>query len=186
MRWNDEGSPIGHLEVDDGARCLLLGEANPYGPDPTMALFPLPENAAGGRLQRLILGVPRHAYMTDFDRVNLCRSTWSVREARATAEFVAQAVTGPGRWDAVVLCGAKVTEAFRGLLAVPTSAPFGTATGERPHHPDGRYRVASIPHPSGRCREWNRAGSYARARAVVRHAAPWLADALGTHEDARS
>ena len=39
------------------SRPILVGMNNPYGADPAMALYPLPERASGGRLAR-ILGLP--------------------------------------------------------------------------------------------------------------------------------
>jgi hypothetical protein len=53
------------------ARVVLVGESNPYGADPRYALYPLPPQASGGRLAR-ILGLSARQYLRAFPhRVNL-------------------------------------------------------------------------------------------------------------------
>lgn len=60
---------------------LLVGEQNPYGADPKFALYPYPENSAGGRLCFKVFGLTRHEYLARFDRVNLCSGKWSMSRA---------------------------------------------------------------------------------------------------------
>jgi hypothetical protein len=124
---------------------LLVGEANPYGADPYFALYPLPENASGGRLAR-ILGLSEQRYLEAFDRRNLCPTAWSMKVARAEA---AKILAEPER--PVVLLGAKVAKAF-GL----PYAPFTRSA-----------RLFLLPHPSGLNRIWNYRGSVERARELV-------------------
>lgn len=127
---------------------LLVGEQNPYGADPKFALYPLPENSAGGRLCHRVMGLSRREYLTRFDRVNLCAGKWSMKEAR---DRVAEIYERRG-W--VVLFGAKVCRAFDFSFL-----PFTT-----------RGRHVILPHPSGLCRAWNEPGAYERARACLREA----------------
>lgn len=124
---------------------LLVGEVNPYGADPEMALYPLPEEASGGRLAR-ILGLSRGEYLRRFDRVNLCSGRWSEREARDAA----YALMTSGRPK--ILLGTKVRKAFG-------YDPFPLFTRS------GDYYF--LPHPSGRCRIWNRPGAYEKARELL-------------------
>lgn len=65
-------------------RPILVGEANPYGGDPRYALYPLPENSAGGRLCRLILKLEVRQYLRSFDRRNLCATKrWIAEDGHA-------------------------------------------------------------------------------------------------------
>lgn len=130
------------------SRILLVGESNPYGADPTLALYPLPEHASGGRLAR-ILGLSRSEYLRRHDRANLCDGPWRIREARVRARALfAPLPPGAG----VVLLGAKVAEAF----------------GEPYTCYEVRLRLGVhllvLPHPSGLNRAWNAVGSVQRAR----------------------
>lgn len=128
------------------ARAVLVGEDNPYGPSPDMALYPAPEGSAGWRLCVLILMLQRADYLRRFARVNLCDGLWSTREARArAAELAATGVP-------VVMLGAKV------------SAAFGRSAQE-PFTRDGLFY--RLPHPSGRCRVWNDPGAFGRARGLL-------------------
>lgn len=136
------------------ARPWLIGELNPFGGDPDMALYPLPENSSGGRLART-LGLSRTDYLRAFERRNLCTEKWRLSLARCAAgQFLAEANGAP-----IVLLGAKVCAAF----AVPF-APFTGYVDERaPAHP----LVVVLPHPSGLNRMWNQPGAQDRARALV-------------------
>ncbi len=127
-------------------RPLLVGEVNPYGSDPGMALYPLPEGASGDRLRR-ILGMTRAEYLRTFDRVNLCEGTWSTAAARRRAK---ELICG-GR-PGYVLLGRRVAEAF-GWRRWPAFS--------------SNFHFVFLPHPSGRCREWDRLGSEERARQLV-------------------
>ena len=57
------------------SRVLLVGEVNPYGADPRMALYHLPRGASGDRL-REILGLDDATYIRRLSRVNLCTGRW--------------------------------------------------------------------------------------------------------------
>jgi hypothetical protein len=149
---------------------LLVGELNPYGPDDEFALWPAPPGCAGHRLCHRVLGLEPEAYLERFDRANLCAHAWSARKARERA-----ALCCAGRRQ-LVLLGRKVWAAFG--IAPDQRVPFSVIVlpavhvvvrgyaGTRPIGPDGC--LVLLPHPSGRCREWNRPGAYERARAVLR------------------
>lgn len=134
---------------------LIVGEANPYGGDPAMALYPLPERASGDRLCTLVMGLNRARYLSMFDRVNLCPERWSAPVARENARLICA-----GAHDTVVLLGSKVAGAF-GL-------EFNPFTSGRLAKSDHQYVL--LPHPSGLNRIWNQAGAFEKARATLRSA----------------
>lgn len=147
------------------------GECNPYGADPAFALYPAPDRSAGHRLCTEILGLKRHDYLDRFDRVNLCGSVWSHPRAVERAsqlmrerDFLDKPATyfdKPDPRAVIILLGAKVCRAFR----VPFE-PFA----EDATIGDPCLRVLVLPHPSGRCTLWNAAGSFERARKLLRDA----------------
>lgn len=167
------------------SRPVLIGELNPYGADPAMALYPLPEGSSGGRLQRLVCGLRRSTYC-DLPRYNLCDGKWSAPAARERANELLRMHAGEDRDDRLVLLGRKVVGAFfgggrfrgeEGLHAADWPAPFtrdymryaplgGRATEREPEN------LVILPHPSGLCRVWSERGAYARARALLRQACP--------------
>ena len=98
--------------MSDRRRVWLVGEHNPYGADPEFALYPLPANATGGRLQRLILGVSMTDYMRHYERVNLCTDKFSVTAARQAAGGILFDLEVAGR-TAVRASSARL--AFRSL-----------------------------------------------------------------------
>jgi hypothetical protein len=135
-------------------KILLVGELNPYGADPDMALYPLPEHASGNRL-RQILGLSLSAYLHDHDRVNLCTGKWSLRAARDKAEEIMREREPLGH--GLVLCGRRVTDAF----TEPGSAwPLLQVV-----RLSNTY-VALLPHPSGLNRLWNDPATAVKAREV--------------------
>ena len=90
------------------SRVLLVGEANPYGGDPEMALYHLPRGASGDRL-REILGL-RDATYEAIPKANLCPQEWDLREARGRAERL---FYGPSDGTQVI------SEAQRRVLLAP-------------------------------------------------------------------
>lgn len=139
------------------SRPLLVGELNPYGSDPEYALYPHPKGSAGHRLATLVMGLGRRDYLARFDRVNLCVDRWSLPKARAVADLLVERRPAP-----FVLLGAKVCEAFGKVYAPFLIYRFENGAGP--------VYAVTLPHPSGRCREWHRAGAVDRARAVLREA----------------
>jgi hypothetical protein len=138
---------------------LLVGEDNPYGKDPRYALYPLPENSAGGRLCSRIMQLSIKEYIKSFDRVNLCGEKWSLPEARDRALdlLIAQ---GEKRHDCFVLFGAKVSKAFNLKFE-----PFTVTTFN--YSQDRTVSVAILPHPSGLNRMWEVPGNIERAREIL-------------------
>ena len=140
-------------------KVLLVGEYNPYGGDPRMALYPAPGGSSGQRLAA-ILGYARADYLRTFDRVNLLdRSHWSVPEARRAVATLTHRYR--------VLHGARVAAAH----GVPF-VPFARCSALWPSDP-GRGAWLMLPHPSGRSRLWNAGASNAAllVRALVEEAA---------------
>lgn len=140
---------------DDHPVTWLVGEHNPYGSDPSMALYPLPENAAGDRLCRKVLGMTHYEYLQKFERRNLLQTRdgrWSAPLAREAAQKVLREANGAP----LVLLGARVAAAF-GLPSLPFIV--------RRQLPSP---ILVLPHPSGRCRVWNDARNFERARACLR------------------
>jgi hypothetical protein len=144
-------------------RVWLVGENNPYGPDPQYALYPLPENSAGGRLCSVILGMRRPDYLRVFTRVNLLsRPRWSAPAAREAAANLHEGLPADAR---VILLGKKVWDAWFPALKCEPFRPFG--------------RFLALPHPSGLSRAWHDPTAVPRARAAVLELAPWLAPLIG-------
>lgn len=139
---------------------VLVGELNPYGGDPAMALYPLPAHASGGRLQKL-LGLSVHRYLDVFDRTNLCTRAWDLTTARAKA-FVLEVAPKTDR--TFVLLGSKVATAFKVAFT-----PFTASERVRGDPDAGTWlvRFVVLPHPSGRCRLWNEPGARDKARAAL-------------------
>jgi uracil-DNA glycosylase len=84
---------------------------------------------------------------------------WSQAEAGTRALTLLRAETP---WRTIVMLGRKVAKAFEPITGF--MSPF---SGGRVHYNDVVFGVVSIPHPSGRSREWNDPSSYDRARAAI-------------------
>lgn len=136
-------------------RPWLIGELNPYNVDPSLALYPLPEHASGGRLAR-ILGLSRTQYFRAFERRNLCTGKWSLPAARRAATDVLTSAEGAP----LVLLGAKVSKAFGFDEFLPWM-------WRAPNPCDGQGPVVVLPHPSGLNRLWNQPDAEQRARSLV-------------------
>lgn len=148
------------------AKVYLVGEDNPYGSDPEYALWPHPANASGHRLMT-ILGLSTREYVRGCERRNLCKRKWSDKEACKTAEALLDEAAGAP----MVLLGRKVAGAF---LVADYPAFSTVASSElsklllRKRGPMFETTYTSmlllLPHPSGRCRDWNVPGSRERAK----------------------
>jgi hypothetical protein len=153
-------------------RVWLIGENNPYGPDPRFALYCEPPHSAGGRLRRLVLAMTERDYLRSFERRNLLsQDRWSVPAARKAAADLRAQMTED---DRVILFGRRVFDAW--------TAPLGWKW--RPFEaylmdPLSREQILALPHPSGLSRAWNEEGAFARARLVVGGFAPHLVSLLG-------
>ena len=154
---------------------LLLGEDNPYGSDPSFALYCHPTGCAGYRLRR-ILGLPEHQYL-GLHRANLCDGTWSAPRAKARAiELLVPLSPHP----VIVMLGRKVTEAVRRAAMIDEEiVPFATRTC------CPGITLVSLPHPSGRnAAMWN-PQARDRARQILRGLVPTLPwGSIDAEEDA--
>jgi hypothetical protein len=146
-------------------RVLLLGEDNPYGSDPSFALYCYPPGCAGYRLRR-ILGLPQHQYL-GLHRANLCDGAWLKPRARERARALLVPLSPH---PVIVLLGRKVTDAMRGAAMIDEEiAPFSTRTC------CPAITLVSLPHPSGRNLVWNQPWARDRARQILREVAPEIA-----------
>ena len=140
-------------------RPLLVGESNPYQPTQELAdryaFYPRPRKASGYRLCALVMGLPEALYLRSFDRLDLCHPRWSAPAARTRA---ARLLAERGEGDVIVLCGAKVAEAF-GL----SFKEHALTTVRRP----GAPALVVLPHPSGLNRFWQEPRAFERARQVL-------------------
>jgi len=161
-------------------RVVLVGEHNPYGADPDMALVNYPQGCAGYNLWR-ILGLAEVRYL-ELARVNLCAGAWHRANAVAAAGRLYSDLPdpAPGIPTLVVLLGARVADAFRGITIPRRVGP--RAAGALPEwwvgdDAAGRATWIRIPHPSGLCRSWGAGmwrpgGSVDRARGMLTLEAP--------------
>lgn len=142
----------------------LVGEDNPYGSDPKYALYPLPDRSAGNRLCEMVLGLGMRDYLDPdiFARRNLCSGRWNKEEAERTAGNILEEARNAGKSVVVVMLGKKVSDAFR------SNCGEFEAQGSL----FDRVVLLRLPHPSGRCRTWNKPGSFEHARGVLAKVAP--------------
>lgn len=144
---------------------LLVGEDNPVSSAPQYALYPYPPNCAGARLCNMILGLSEDEYLALW-RTNLCTPSWSQRQAGHRAlELLSVDVP----WTRLVLLGRKVAKVFEPITVAKSLEPFSISRIEINSRV---FTIASLPHPSGRCREWNDVNNYGRARDVMKTLAP--------------
>lgn len=136
---------------------IVVGEVNPYGDRPGMELYPWPKNSAGERLVRVVLDTSPEEYLRRATRFNLLRAgeTLDANRAAVINRVVDIEQTALKRGHPVVLLGASVARAF--------SVASGTHAGTL-HN--GVVFVA-LPHPSGRCRAWNKPGQKELARKLL-------------------
>lgn len=138
-------------------RLVLIGESNPYGTDPEMALFHPPRHASGNRL-REHLGL-LDATFAALAKVNLCTGKWSTSVAADRARELV------GDYRVLVCLGVKTVEAVCRVLGWKPPQRFCAAAV-------GDVAVVALPHPSGLNRIWNEAGAREKAQAVLRGCAP--------------
>lgn len=145
---------------------LLVGEDNPQSSAPQYALWNAPDGCAGHRLQEKILRLPEAWYLAIW-RTNLCTPTWDKDDA-VVRTFELSGSDVP--WSTIVMLGRKVADAHE-LLLGKALKPFETRNHLRAQI--GRtFRYVSLPHPSGRCRDWNELGTYERTLTVMRDLLP--------------
>lgn len=145
-------------EPSTDTRPVLVAMNNPVSSLPKYALYPLPEGCAGNRLWHMLAdaaerdgsSVSKSEYLRAFDRRNvLSQKTWSRRDAVLSGRRLADELTPPSSRSIVV-------------LGIQTLDALGWRTHTRPAWGEWvpslceRYpRFCLLPHPSGRCREYN-------------------------------
>lgn len=150
-------------EVNAHRKVILVGELNPFGADPLLALYHLPRGSSGNRL-RVILGLTDAEYAR-IPKVNLCEGKWSTRAAHDRA----RGLLADPETRVYVLLGRRVRDAFRAACGVAgLLADFST------YRDSGNvaYSLADLPHTSGLCRAWNDPAAAGRARDLLRGCAP--------------
>jgi uracil-DNA glycosylase len=139
---------------------LLVGELNPYGSRPELALYHLPRGASGDRL-RSLAGLSDADYHKHCSRVNLCEGSWFLERARRRAASLVEMRTE----EVFVLLGSRVRLAFGGPSPFCCSQVRGGRT---------RIVLVGLPHPSGRNRVWNDPATRDRVPRLLSRAAPWV------------
>lgn len=138
---------------------LLVGEQPGPKHNAKLPLWPWPKGSAGARLHQMSgLGVAE--YLTKLARVNLAlRPTTKWDEAGAKSRAVHLLSTVPDG-TRIVLCGARARDAFDldGWFR-PTRYTLWDVS------------AVAIPHPSGRCREYNEEHARRQAGQCLRWAA---------------
>lgn len=142
------------------SRPVLVGMNNPLSSDPRMALYPAPVNCTGWRVWQMLLDAGRASYShrleghplptgrdyaAAFERRNVLSATeWSRKEALASGLSLMDELSG----RTIVVLGIRTAEALR-LPRLPW-CEWGTH-----YHLPETTTYCIVPHPSGRCREYN-------------------------------
>lgn len=165
---------------------LFVGEVNPPSSQSRYALYPYPPNCAGERLCNGILGANVGQYLACW-RTNLSTGWWKLHEARQRAtELMERSALLPHLplhpasrtrievlnppWSIVVMLGRKVADA---IVRSTKFARFDFFEVKKAKWFDENQTIfVPLPHPSGRCREWNDPISVKRARIIMRELAP--------------
>lgn len=150
------------------ASILLLGEDNPQSSRPEFQLYPRPSGCSGHRLQSLVLGLPEQDYLAVW-RTNLCSPTWDQLSARQRLRLLLARETP---WATVVCLGRKVAKVAEMVTNLTKNHNFRTF--DHAELTDVGKRLIFLPHPSGRCREWNEPGAFRRAQGLMRMASPTI------------
>ena len=157
---SDVGNAVAGTVLRVVPRVLLVGELNPYGSRPELALFHLPRGASGDRL-RALMGLSDVDYHRYLSRANLCEGKWELSRARGRAAVLAATRSE----EVFVLLGSRVQLAFEG----PLNFSVTSVAGGR-----GKIVMVSLPHPSGRNLMWNDPETRARVPRILAQFAPWV------------
>jgi hypothetical protein len=143
--------------LDD--RPVLLAMNNPLSSDPRHALFPLPTGCTGNRIWLMLcdaaaerrVEIPsKNQYLAAFDRRNLLNARdWSKADARRAAGPLLDGLSG----RVALILGAGTADACG--LARGGSGWLEWRDAHRNLLGAEPLTYAVIPHPSGRCREYN-------------------------------
>lgn len=148
---------------------LLVGEQPGPSSNPRLPMWPYPPNSAGGRLHRMS-GMDVGDYLLRLARVNLARRPVARWDPARAADRLGLVLDGLPDGARVVLCGARAKDALCSWLGVPGPTcplPFTAPVLWR-----GRdVKIVGVPHPSGRCQDYNDPAVREAAGRVVRWAA---------------
>lgn len=155
-------------------RTVVLGMNNPLSADPRHALYPHPPGCAGHRLWSMLATealvpeppevVTQQKYCRALDRRNvLSARAWSAADARREAGRLLDSLA-PEEGDLFALEKAPPDPVVRRIVilgvgtlracGLPRPAAWG-AWASHYHLPTLRLEYCLLPHPSGRCREYN-------------------------------
>lgn len=136
-------------------KTVIIGMNNPYSGDPRYALYPHPENSAGARLCAMFLTeskrqnklTDKRDYIDGFERMNLVDTpTWDAVSAKVRGRDIKKLLVG----RRVIICGVSV------LTFLNLYRHEWLVWSERPRDLlEDTFDYVLIPHPSGRCREYN-------------------------------
>lgn len=148
-------------------RPVLLAMNNPLSSDPEHALYPWPEGCTGHRLWMMLttyaiewhsVALSQHDYLRAFERRNLLsRREWSARDARAAATELTPLLY----LRRVVVLGASTAKALElrrrewGAWTTATDCDPGLFGNVKVVQLPKSFDYCVLPHPSGRCREYN-------------------------------
>lgn len=143
-------------------RVTVIGELNPFGVNPRLALYHLPRTSSGNRL-RIIMGLSDVEY-SKLRKLNLCIGKWDSVRAKACAfACIIGAKESSDTHDLLILLGSKVRDAF----GVPNKEFWWEEQG-------GNTTLVTLPHPSGRNPVWNNPGAITKARKLLKQHAPLI------------
>ena len=133
------------------APATIVAMNNPYGSDARMALYPAPQGSAGHRLYCMMRDaglaaqpsriVRRSDYLCLERRNVLAAREWRETEARRAGRRLREELAG----RRLIVCGVR-TLAVLELERPPDWGQWWRSEGTE---------YALVPHPSGRCREYN-------------------------------
>jgi hypothetical protein len=127
------------------SRVVLLGLNNPLSASPLMALWPDPPRCTGWNLWRMI-DCSKEDFVRGFDRRNLVDATVYNRPSQEHTRQLWRSLDG----RRVIVLGATVLSELVVAGAVGHRPPWIL-----PQRGEGPLEWRMVPHPSGRCREYN-------------------------------
>jgi hypothetical protein len=138
---------------------------NPLSSDPRHALYPHPPGCTGYRLHEMLateallreppVVITRQDYLARFDRRNLLNAReWSAADARRAAGGLLDGLGSGSSAAPATRCAAILGASTLKACGLPRPPQWG-AWRSYQWTPDLELRYCLLPHPSGRCREYN-------------------------------
>lgn len=150
-------------------RTIIIGVSDPYTTDPSHALSAREANSAGSRLYRMLVEYEGRSgrfpsspleYEDSFERLNLCVSSWDIREASRKVLKLALYLHG----RRVLFLGNSVAGCASATLDFPRPPKWEWVRVQK-----HGFDCASVPHPSGRCRDYNELSNRLKTGSVLFH-----------------